>query len=143
MADETQRAFETFEHQADIGVRGRGATQAEAFANAALALTSVITDLGNVVDERQVDVTCEAPDVELLLVDWLNAVVYEMATRRMLFSRFAVELNPGALTGHMWGEGVNQRKHAPAVEVKGATYTGLSVHQDDAGLWVAECIVDV
>jgi len=143
MANDVQAAFETFEHQADIGVRGRGASQAEAFANAARAMMSVITDLSSVVDNEQVDVRCEAPDVELLLVDWLNAVVYEMATRHMLFGRFAVELEAGALTGHMWGEHVDRHRHAPAVEVKGATYTGLSVHQDQSGHWVAECIVDV
>ena len=143
MANDVRAAFETFEHQADIGVRGRGATQAEAFANAACALMSVITDLSSVVDDEQVDVTCGAPDVELLLVDWLNAVVYEMATRHMLFSRFAVELKAGALTGHMWGEHIDRRRHAPAVEVKGATYTGLGVHRDQSGQWVAECVVDV
>lgn len=37
--------WEHFPHQADIGVRGMGATLAQAFEQAALALTAVIVDL--------------------------------------------------------------------------------------------------
>ena len=82
------------------------------------------------------------PD-ELLLVDWLNALVYEMATRRMLFSRFVVRLNGHTLHATAWGEPVEVARHQPAVEVKGATYTELAVKQDEEGRWIAQCDVDV
>src|SRR5512137_1703146 len=84
--------WEHFPHGADIGVRGIGATREEAFEAAALALTAVVTDPATVEVRTEVGIRCSAPDDDLLLVDWLNAVVYEMATRRMLFGRFAVEL---------------------------------------------------
>jgi tRNA nucleotidyltransferase (CCA-adding enzyme) len=90
-----------------------------------------------------VSITCEAPDDELLLVDWLNAIVYEMATRKMLFSRFVVRFNEHSLHATAWGESVEVVRHQPAVEVKGATYTELSVRQDQQGRWVAQCVVDV
>ena len=121
--------WEHFPHQADMGVRGIGPTKAEAFAQAALALIAVITDPGAVAAKEPVTVSCEAPDDELLLVDWLNAIVYEIATRKMLFGRFDVRI-----------EGA---RHQPAVEVKGATYTALSVRQDPGGAWIAQCVVDV
>ncbi|MDH3872303.1 MAG: archease, partial [Gammaproteobacteria bacterium] len=82
-----------FHHEADIGVVGQGETLEQAFEEAAVALTAVITDPQSVVCRETVTLDCEAPDAELLLVDWLNAIVYEMATRRMLFSRFSVELH--------------------------------------------------
>lgn len=85
-------AWEHFEHEADIGVRGRGATLAEAFAQAALALTAIVTDPTLVAPRIPVAIRCEAPDPEFLLVDWLNALIYEMATRHMLFSRYEVHL---------------------------------------------------
>jgi tRNA nucleotidyltransferase (CCA-adding enzyme) len=88
-------------------------------------------------------VRCEAPDDELLLVDWLNALVYEMATRKMLFSRFEVRLLGHRLEATIWGEPVDLARHSPAVEVKGATYTSLAVIQDRQGLWTAQCVVDV
>jgi tRNA nucleotidyltransferase (CCA-adding enzyme) len=90
-----------------------------------------------------VPIVCEAPDDELLLVDWLNALVYEMATRKMLFSRFNVRVNDHLLHATAWGEPVEVARHQPAVEVKGATYTELSVKRDEEGRWVAQCVVDV
>lgn len=83
--------WQTFAHEADVGVRGRGATLAEAFAGAATALTAVICDPLRVRPAEAVAIGCEAPDNAQLLVDWLNALIYEMATRHMLFSRFTVQ----------------------------------------------------
>ena len=134
--------WEHFEHGADIGVRGYGASIAEAFEQAALALTAVITDLASVQPLERVEVHCEAPDDELLLAEWLNALVYEMATRRMLFARYAVRLEGTRLAGEAWGEPVDAARHHPAVEVKGATYTMLRVAREGGG-WLAQTVVDV
>lgn len=136
-------SWEHFPHQADMGVRGIGATKQAAFEGAALAMTAVITDLGSVAPAQSVSIACEAPDDELLLVDWLNALVFEMATRKMLFSRFAVRINGHALHATAWGEPIEVARHQPAVEVKGATYTELSVKRDVQGRWIAQCVVDV
>jgi protein archease len=134
--------WELFSHDADVGVRGFGATVAEAFEGAALALTAVITD-ARIEPNTRVDVACEAPDIELLLVEWLNAVIYEMAVRHVIFGRFAVEIQDTRLRGTLWGEPADPKRHAPACEPKGATYTALRVAQDDDGFWSASCVVDV
>jgi len=137
------KRWEHFAHEADIGVRGFGQTREEAFEQAALAVTAVVTDPKTVMDKEVVDITCEAPDEELLFVDWLNALVYEMATRSMLFSRFEVGIDGQQLHGKAWGEKVDVARHQPAVEVKGATYTSLRVSQNASGQWMAQCVVDV
>src|SRR5450759_5008659 len=134
--------WEHFPHDADVGVRGFGATPAEAFEHAAEALTAVVT-LTKVEPKVQVEVKCEAPDLELLFVEWLNAVIYEMAVRGMLFGRFAVRIEGMRLNGVLWGEPVDVERHAPACEPKGATYTALKVAADNNGSWSAACIVDV
>lgn len=126
-----------------MGVRGFGHSRDEAFEQVALAMTAVVTDPDSVAATQEIDITCEAPDDELLLVDWLNALVYEMATRKMLFGRFQVHIVNGALQGEAWGETVDVEKHKPAVEVKGATYTNLRVNHESNGSWVAQCVVDV
>lgn len=136
-------SWEHFPHQADIGVRGIGSTKQAAFEAAALALTAVVTAPRSVAPTQEVSIVAEASDDELLLVDWLNALVYEMATRKMLFSRFAVRLNNHSLQATAWGEPIEVVRHQPAVEVKGATYTELSVKQDEQGRWIAQCVVDV
>jgi tRNA nucleotidyltransferase (CCA-adding enzyme) len=135
--------WEHFPHGADIGVRGIGATLSEAFEQVALALTAVITDPTRVVAADKVDIRCEAPDDEMLLVDWLNALIYEMATRNMLFRRFSVAIEARRLAATVWGETVDRERHRPAVEAKGATYTALSVVRRHDGNWIAQCVVDV
>jgi tRNA nucleotidyltransferase (CCA-adding enzyme) len=123
-------------------VQGWGATVAEVFEQAAHALTAVITH-AEVRPQVAVEVKCEASDIELLFVEWLNAIIYEMAVRSMLFGRFAVRIEGGRLDGTLWGEPVDVARHAPACEPKGATYTALKVSKNVDGMWSAACIVDV
>ena len=143
MAVAVRNTWEHFVHGADIGIRGLGPTEAAAFEQIALALTGVISDPRLVRPEHAVSITCEAPTAELLLVDWLNALVYEMATRRMLFSAFVVAIQDSTLSATAWGEAVEPTRHEPAVEVKGATYTELRVERLEDGHWRVQCIVDV
>ena len=133
----------TFAHEADVGIRGNGSTLADAFAGAATAMTSVICDPDRIADREAVTFECAAPDNELLLVDWLNALIYEMATRRMLFSRFDVGIDDHHLTATAWGEPIDISRHQPAAEVKGASYCELAVGQQADGGWLAQCVVDV
>lgn len=135
--------WEHFPHQADMGVRGVGPSLGAAFEQAALAMTAIVTDPARVAAAEAVEIRCEAPDDELLLVDWLNALILEMAARHRLFSRFEVEVDAHRLHATAWGEGVDRQKHQPAVEIKGATYTELKVGQDKSGQWLAQCVVDV
>ena len=140
----TTAAWEHFEHQADMGVRGIGRDMAEAFAQAALAMTAIITDPAGVRPEQNVRLKCREADPELLFVDWLNQVIYAMATQRMLFSHFDVHIGGnGELQAEIRGEAVDRVRHAPAVEIKGATFTELAVKQQADGSWVAQCVVDV
>ena len=108
-----------------------------------VALAGVITDPSRVEAREEVMIKCEAPDPEVLLVDWLNALVYEMAVRRMILARFQVNIEGNQLHGRAWGEDTDVARHEPAVEVKGATYTDLFVGQNSSGDWVAQCVVDV
>ncbi len=133
---------EQFAHDADVGLRGWGATPSQAFEQAAVALTSVVTE-AHVAERDRIDVRCEAPDIELLFVEWLNAIIYEMAIRSMLFARFSVRIDGTKLEGTLWGEPVDVERHAPACEPKGATYTALKVAKNAEGVWSAACIVDV
>jgi SHS2 domain-containing protein len=135
--------WEHFAHGADIGVRGIGASVEEAFEQAALAMMAVIVAPAAVRPDTTVDITCEGGDTEDLLVAWLNALVFEMATRRMLFAAFRVHVGTGRLTATATGERLDLARHEPSVEVKGATYTALAVSRSADGHWVAQCVVDV
>ncbi|MEN8179249.1 MAG: archease, partial [Pseudomonadota bacterium] len=105
--------WEHFHHQADIGVRGCGDSLESAFEQAGLALTAVITDPATVAAKQAVSIHCQAPDRELLFADWLNALIYEIATRKMLFSRFEVKINDCELNASAWGEPIELSRHKP------------------------------
>jgi SHS2 domain-containing protein len=139
----TEGRWELYSHPSDIGVRGLGATREEAFAQAALALTSVITDLGKVQPKTAVDIECKEQDDDLLFLCWLSSLLYEMDTRRMLFSRFEVQAIEGGIKARAWGEPIEVARHEPAVEVKAATYADLKAERQSDGTWIAQCIVDV
>ena len=126
-----------------MGIRGFGPTREIAFEQAAIALTAVIADIDKIEPEQKIEITCKAADVELLLVEWLSCLVYEMATRKMLFRRFEVNIEQEHLRAIAWGQRMDVKIHQPAVEVKAVTYTALSVRQDKNGIWIAQCIVDV
>jgi len=134
--------FEHFDHQADIGIRGIGDTVDEAFEQAAMAMMAVTCSPKAILSEKEVNISCTASDIEFLLVDFLNAIIYEMALRNMLFGKFQVTIKDNRLEAKAWGEKSDPKKHQTAVEVKGATYTELEVKQDN-GKWTAQCIVDV
>lgn len=135
--------WEHFDHEADMGVRGYGRSLNEAFEQAALAMIAVVTEPTRIDPELPVEIECEADDNELLLVDWLNKLVLEMAIRQMLFSDFTVHIDQHHLKATAWGAATDIKKHQPAVEIKGATYTALHVGQNAAGEWVAQTVVDV
>ena len=143
MRNRAAPSWEHFHHVADIGVRGNGNTLAEAFEQAALAMTAVIVRPDRVADSQRVEISATATDRELLLTEWLDALIFEMATRKMLFSRFEVEIHEQVLRAKAWGEGIDVARHQPCVEIKGATLTELGVWQDGDGFWHAQCVLDV
>jgi SHS2 domain-containing protein len=142
LSDPVAPAWEHFPHGADIGIRGTGPTVASAFEQVALALTAVVTDPGRVETRESIDVACEAPTPDDLLFDWIDAVVFQMSTRHMLFGRFEVRVDGTRLSARLGGEPVDLERHEPAIEVKGPTYTELRVDPSDGG-WLAQCVVDV
>lgn len=130
-----------FEHGADIGVIGRGATMEDAFVEAARAMFAIMAQPGELEESLGVGFEFEEADMEFALVTWLNRLLAEARLQGAVFSRFELVRNGAHYRGRAFG-----CKWSPAIargtEVKGATLTALSVKQDVAG-WEARCIVDV
>lgn len=135
--------WEHFDHEADIGVRGIAPTLAQAFEQAAIAMTAVMTDPELVLASTAVAIRCEEPDIELLFVEWLNELIFQTSARGLLFKRYLVAIDNCKLSATAFGESIDRQKHQLAVEIKGATFTELRVYQPVEGVWVAQCIVDV
>lgn len=143
VASSIRNTWEHFPHGADVGIRGVGPTKEAAFEQIALALTAVVTEPVQVRPVIAVHLSCEAASDDVLLVDWLNALIYEMATRRMLFGAYSVTIAGSQLNATAWGEAVDRARHEPAVEIKGATYTALRAERTEDDHWLVQCVVDV
>ena len=138
---ESGERYAYFEHDADIGIIGRGASVEEAFETAAAAMFSIMTDLAGVRAARTVRIEFEEADTELALVRWLNSLLAAAREHGMVFVAFRLDRDGvvwrGSATGESWRDGLER-----GVEVKGATLTMLSVARAQAG-WEARCVVDV
>jgi SHS2 domain-containing protein len=136
-------SWETFEHDADVGLVVRGQDGPELFAQAGLALFDLVCDLDAVEERERYEVAGEAGGVEALLVDWLNDLVFLFEAEGLVCRRFAFPLwTPTAYRAEGFGEPVDPARHAPRDLVKAATYHGLSVRTGEAGL-EARVILDV
>lgn len=136
------KTYETFEHLADIGVRGYGKSLEEAFGNGAKAMFSVIADINAVKPSERTEVHCEAEDPEMLFVEWLNSLLSAAHLSGALFCNFKVEIKDRKLKGWAWGERLDQERHHVMTEVKAATYSMLKVGRE-GDVYIAQCVVDV
>ena len=136
--------FEVINHTADVGVVAYGANLNQAFANAARALFSLITEPESVEETLSWDIELRAPDEESLLVEWLNELIYLFDTEHILFRRFEVsELGRGRLRARGYGERVNSSRHHLKTGIKAATYHMLSVSQDEDNVYRVKVIFDI
>ena len=137
------RAFETFEHTADIGLLARGRTLPELFANAADGLADLTVDRDGLSDTTQVHVNVSAADPESLLVAWLNELLYLVDTQRFVPRRAQITALDGAsLTAQLFGDTIDPDRHTMRRMIKAATYHALSLRQAD-GVWEARVILDL
>ena len=139
-------SIEPLDHTADIGFELEAGSLDELFASAAVAFTSAITDAAAVRPAESRRVRLTADDRELLLVEWLEELLYRLDAELMLFSRAEVAIDEGAgslvLEATLHGEPFNPEKHPQKVAVKGITYHGLEVRRDGER-WRARVIFDI
>jgi SHS2 domain-containing protein len=123
--------FELIEHTADIGLKACGETLAAAFANAALGMFSIIIETESVIEttSRRIDVV--ADDVEGLIFDWLNSLLYYFDVETLLFRRFEIiEFEDNHLVAVCYGEPFDSSRHSLKIGVKSATYHHLEVDRE-------------
>ena len=126
------RDFEIVDHTADVGIIAYGADMSQAFANAARALFSLITELDDVEEVLHRDIELTATDEESLLVEWLNELIYQFDTENILFKRFdIIQLDKTQLKARSYGEKVDSSRHKLKTGVKAATYHMLKVDRGD------------
>jgi SHS2 domain-containing protein len=127
-------AYRIFDHTADVGLEAEGATLAEAFANAATGMYSIMVHLDRVSERVQRPVEVEAKDAEGLLTAWLLELLFITEVEGLVFRRFDVqEASPRHLAAVAHGEPLNPERHPKGAVVKAVTRHGLEVGPVDGG----------
>jgi len=132
--------FEVLDHTADIGIIAYGRSMEELFSNAALALFSLVTDLETVEEKAEVSLEAKSQDIDGLLIEWLNELIYFFEVNHMLFKRFDIEslicnaANELKATCH--GEKFDPLRHNITREIKAATYHMLKLERNRDGYQV-------
>ena len=138
-------AYEFFDHTGDVGVTLTGGTLDELF-GAAAAFSETITALGGIEPRRPEELDVAAPELDLLLVDFLSELLYRFDTRGWLTRDADVEVRARdggwELMGTLLGERLDPERHATKVLIKAVTYHGLEVAQRD-GVWHARIVFDI
>jgi len=125
------KRFRLIEHTADTGVIAYGGSLAEAFANAGYGLFSIITELNRVKEVESRPITVSADDVEGLLFEWLNSLIYIFDVEHLLFRKFDInEFTEHNFKATCWGEKYDPGRHQLKTGVKSATYHLLEVDRD-------------
>ncbi len=138
-----KQGWATFDHLADIGIRGTGTSMEEAFENGARALFSLIVeDIATISIRQEKRVECASYDLTGLFVAWINALIGFADLYEMVFRDFRVNIEGTGLRGAAIGERWSETRHGRGIEVKGATFTEAKIERKN-GLWIAECVVDV
>jgi SHS2 domain-containing protein len=119
--------YRLIEHTADIGLVASGNTLAEAFANAASGMFSIMTDLRRVAIKKTRRIELTGRDMERLFFDWLNTLLYYFDVEGLLFRSFDVSLTDGGLAAACRGEKYDPARHRLKLGVKSATYHRLEV----------------
>ena len=142
MATYPQGSFHFTDHTADVGIRVTSATLGGLFELAALALTELITSVDAVMQTVERQIRLQEDDLEVLLVSWLQELVYLLDTEGLIFGRFKVNLKDSGLEATAWGESFNREVHSAKTEIKAVTYHQIEVIETDRG-WEAQVVVDL
>ncbi|MDP3804204.1 MAG: archease [Candidatus Omnitrophota bacterium] len=137
------KRYEQFPHTADIGVRVYGKDLEELFENAAFAMFDILADLEGLKGEIIKDFEIKASDKEELLVDWLDQLLFNFYTNKVIFYKFDVsEISETGLKAKAFGRPIAVNRNRLKTEIKAATYSDLEIKKTDIGYRV-EIIFDV
>lgn len=136
------KKYEFFEHTADIGIKAYGKTIEETFGNSALGISNIITNTEQVEPTKQIQIKTEAENLQALLYEWLEEIIIKFDTKRLIFSKFKVNIENKKLEATCRGEKFKTDKHIIGTEVKAITYHMMNIEETKKG-WEISFVPDI
>lgn len=146
--------YELIDHTADLGILVSGNDMNQLFANAANALSEILTDTSKVDGVVRKEISVDGYDLEQLMINWLHEVLYYYEVDSFLFQRFDVReivvpileksspRSPYTIRALCFGETFDIEKHIILTEVKAVTHHQIEI-KEDGGKWQARIIFDL
>ncbi len=134
-------SFEELPHTADIKIRAHAPTLDQLFTEACRALMQVMygTDIkGGIIRKIELD----SPDRESLLLDFLSELLFITDAENFVIAHSNVQITGNHLHATLEGEPFDPTRHHGGTEVKGISYSGMSIHEDTRG-FVLDVLFDV
>ncbi len=135
------------DHTADILFRAEAGTLPELFEQCALAVEEAQVDISKVEQKQSIEITGENTNVEYLLFDFLDNLIFYKDSEQLLFSAFEAHIRQTPegvylLKCTAQGEKLNVEKHQPKVDVKAITMHLFEVKKTKEG-WKAQVLIDI
>jgi riboflavin kinase / FMN adenylyltransferase len=131
--------FEELPYTADVGLRAYGRDLRDLFVNAAYGMFSLVSELDGLVATTLHSIDLTANDRELLLLEWLDELLFLHDTTHEVLICFDIEnLTDTHLRAHVQGTHLAQLKR----EIKAVTYHDLKVEQTPEG-YTATVVFDI
>lgn len=137
------KAYETFDHTADVGLAASADTVEELFEALAEALADFICPIKQVAGARQRHLTVRAEDIEVLAVDFLSAVLNVIQTEHYMVAAVRVApVKDNVISAELMGEVYDASRHEIHTEVKAVTYCQLKIAHEK-GRWIGRVVLDL
>ena len=133
--------FTELSHTADVKIQVSAPTLEALFSDACGALMQVMYGKDRKGGNTR-EITLHADNNESLLVDFLSEVLFISEVDGLVFSRADITINREELHAVLDGEPFDQSRHAEGTEVKGISYSGLSISHDTNG-YMLDILLDV
>lgn len=132
---------------ADVAFEAQGKTLDEVFESSGFALTNaMIKDLSKIEQRAEKSFEVEAEDVEMLLFNFLQELIFYKDAERLLFNKFDLDIvqkeDGWLLSARAYGEEIDREKHELLADVKAVALHNFKVEETEKG-WRASVIVDV
>lgn len=125
--------FKSIDHPSDVGIIAYGKDRQEIFENAAYGLFSLMADLGSVEVNETIKVKVEAEDLEELMVNWLNELIFIEETKKMICKEFKItNLTDKELSAEIGGAEIDPESQTLYHGIKAATYNQLQIDKNQA-----------
>ncbi len=135
--------FQEIEHTADLAIRVRGEDLVALFVHAANGMFHLLRcrPVERPAESVERDMELDAPDLETLLVDWLDELLYLSQRAGLCFETFDIHTLDDQ--GHLKATVHASGSQTPQRDIKAVTFSDLRIVQQEDGAYETTITFDV